>query len=235
MPGCEGEKMKLAALFSGGKDSTLSVYMAIKQGHEVAYLITMVPENPESYMFHYPNIKFTKLQADAIEIPLIFKKTKGEKEKELGDLENVLNSIKSDIDGVVAGAIASRYQYERVKKLCEDVKLKVLAPLWGIRPETMWNELLTNNFHVIIASVSAEGLGKEWLGKKIDWHTLEQLKILSKKFSFHLGFEGGEAETFVTNCPIFKKKIKIKESKIIWDSKSETGYFIIKKAALEDK
>lgn len=232
---CEGEKMKLAALFSGGKDSTLSIYKVIKQGYDVTYLISIAPENPESYMFHYPNINLTRFQAKAMGIPLIFRKTKGEKEKELKDLEMVIESIKGDIDGLVVGAIASRYQYKRVKKLCENMKLKILSPLWGIKPEIIWNELLKNGFEVVIASVSARGLGKEWLGRRINWNFLKQLKNLSKIFSFHLGFEGGEAETFVLDCPIFKKMIKIKNSEIIWNENDKTGYLLIKEVELMNK
>ncbi|KKL70694.1 hypothetical protein LCGC14_2102370, partial [marine sediment metagenome] len=39
----------------------------------------------------------------------------------------------------------------------------------------------------------------------------------SKKYGFNLSFEGGEAETFVTDCPLFSYPIKIVKSKKIWD------------------
>ncbi|RLJ07759.1 MAG: TIGR00289 family protein, partial [Candidatus Aenigmatarchaeota archaeon] len=58
--------MELAALFSGGKDSTFAVYEALKRGHKVKYLISIVSRNPESYMFHYPDIEYTRYQAEAM-------------------------------------------------------------------------------------------------------------------------------------------------------------------------
>jgi diphthamide synthase (EF-2-diphthine--ammonia ligase) len=43
------------------------------------------------------------------------------------------------------------------------------------------------------------------------------LKHLSKKFGFNLNFEGGEAETFVINCPFFSNPIKINKFEKNWD------------------
>jgi len=77
--------MKIAVLFSGGKDSVYALHFAMQQ-HEIACLISMISKNTESYTFHVPNIHLTKLQAEAMEIPLIQFETEGEKEKELEDM-----------------------------------------------------------------------------------------------------------------------------------------------------
>ena len=52
--------MRLGVLFSGGKDSTLALHLAAEK-EEVICLITVVSKNPESYMFHTPNIDVTAL------------------------------------------------------------------------------------------------------------------------------------------------------------------------------
>ena len=70
---------------------------------------------------------------------------------------------------------------------------------------------------LLITRVAALGLDKIWLGKTINKRNYEELDILSKKFKFNITFEGGEAETLVIDCPIYKKKIKIVRSKIQWD------------------
>src|SRR3989344_5058776 len=57
--------MKVAVLFSGGKDSTYALYRAIQQGRDVVVLICMKSKNMSSYMFHTPNIDLVKLQARA--------------------------------------------------------------------------------------------------------------------------------------------------------------------------
>ena len=71
--------MKLGVLYSGGKDSTLALLLA-KEHHEIACLITVVSENPESYMFQTPNVEWTHLHAEAIGVPLVKMPTKGEKQ-----------------------------------------------------------------------------------------------------------------------------------------------------------
>ncbi|MCX6699065.1 MAG: hypothetical protein NTV68_03925 [Methanomicrobiales archaeon] len=56
--------MGYAALTSGGKDSILSVQKAIDQGIQVTHLVTVRPENPDSFMFHSStalnNLKLTE-------------------------------------------------------------------------------------------------------------------------------------------------------------------------------
>lgn len=224
--------MKIAALFSGGKDSTLTIYRALKEGHDVKCLIAVGSENKYSYMFQHINLNVTKLQAESMEIPLITKDTKGVKEKELVDLEDVIASVK-DIDCVSAGALLSKYQYDRISNICKKLNLKTYTPLWQSDPEDEWEELLSSGFRVVVSRVAAMGLSKEWIGKEVTRKSLEELKRLSKKNRFHLGFEGGEAETIVIDCPLFKKKLEILNIEKTWDGYS--GSLIIKKAKLVDK
>ena len=72
--------MRLAVLFSGGKDSCFAYYKTIGT-EEVVCLITLISRNPESYMFHTPNIHLTKVQAEAIGLPLLAVETEGRKEE----------------------------------------------------------------------------------------------------------------------------------------------------------
>jgi uncharacterized protein (TIGR00290 family) len=99
--------MRLAALFSGGKDSTYAIRLAEQLGHDVSYLVSVQSENPDSYMFHTVNQQLTELQAEAMGKEYVVSYTKGRKEEELEDLEETLASL--DVDGVVTGAIASQY------------------------------------------------------------------------------------------------------------------------------
>jgi len=203
--------MKCGILFSGGKDSTYATYIVKKSKNEITSLITIISENSESYMFHTPSISKVEKQAEAMRIPLIIQKTKGEKEKELKDLEKVIQKAKTEfgIDAVVTGTVESAYQASRIQKICDKLDLDCFNPLWQKNPEEYWNELLKNKFEIIITGVSAEGLDEKWLGQKINRKILNKLKQIEKKYKIHLSFEGGEAETFVLDCPLFYKKLKI--------------------------
>jgi len=226
--------MKAAVLFSGGKDSTMAVYKAIEEDYDVEYLVSMLSDNPESYMFHVPNIHITDLSSEAMGIPLIKAKTHGVKEKELDDLKSVLNKLKDKgVEAIFAGALASEYQKSRIDQLCKDLGLMSNAPLWHIDPKEYMEEIIDSGFEVIIISVSAEGLDESWLGRRIDHELLEEIINLNSKYGMHMAFEGGEAETLVLDCPIFKKRIKIIESSNVWDR--DSGYLMITKAELENK
>lgn len=227
--------MKIAALISGGKDSMYATYQAFKN-HELVCLISIKSKNSESYMFHIPNIDLVKYQARAMQIPLIFAETQGIKEQELEDLEKAIKIAikKYQIQGLVSGAIESNYQKERIENICKKLNIKSITPLWHINKEQYWNDLLNNKFEIIISSVSSEGLDKSWLGEKINRNLIKKLKILSKKFNFHLAFEGGEAETLVTNCPLFKKRLEIEKAAIEMESEF-SGLYLIKKVKLINK
>ena len=120
--------MRVAVLVTGGKDSALALYRVLKQGHHVKHLVTMLPKREDSWMFHSLNIHLVDLFAEAAEIPLVKAETAGIKEKELKDLKNLLATL--DIDGVVSGAISSRYQKKRIDKICQALDLKSIAPFW---------------------------------------------------------------------------------------------------------
>ncbi len=208
--------MKLGVLYSGGKDSNYAAYLAKQAGHDIACIITIISENKESYMFQTASVSKTEKQAEAMRLPLVKTETKGEKEEELTDLKKAIKKAikKYKIEGIVTGALASVYQASRIQKICDELGIKCINPLWQKNPEEHWNEMLELGFKIIIVRASAEGLGKEWLGREIDYKNLEELKRLSKKFNFHLGFEGGEAETFVLWQPMFKKELKVTGKKV---------------------
>jgi asparagine synthase (glutamine-hydrolysing) len=226
--------MRVGALYSGGKDSTLALIKASKE-HKIECLISMISENPESYMFHVPNVSLTKYQAEAMEIPIIQKVTKGEREKELTDLKRVIEEAKEkfEIKGIVTGAIKSNYQYSRIKRICDELKLELISPLWQIDEEEELKEVLREGIKAIIVSVSAYPLTKDFLGKEIDETIVKKFIEFKEKFGFNPSGEGGEYETFVIDAPIFKKKISIEDFETIWEGNS--GYLKIKKIGLVDK
>jgi ABC transporter with metal-binding/Fe-S-binding domain ATP-binding protein len=226
---------KLALLFSGGKDSTFSLWYCLNQGWDVVTLVTVKPMNPFSWMFHCPCIEFTYLQAEALNLPLIVIKTKGKKEVELDDLKKGLSNLKKRcyISGVVSGAVASDYQKTRIDRICDRLNLKSFSPLWHKDPELLLRSMLDAGFEAVFTGVSAQGLNEKWLGRKLDEKAIEDLIKLNQKFGIHLSLEGGEAETFVIDCPLFKKRIEFEEVENVW--KHDSGYILVKKAKLIDK
>jgi len=228
--------MKVGVLFSGGKDSTFALAWAITQGWDVSCLLSMKSENPESYMFHFPNIDLVETQAECLDMPILIIKTKGKKEDELKDLHKLLKQAKQKfkITGIITGALASDYQEERINRICHGLNLKTYSPLWHKNQEQLLTEMIRGYFEIKIVAIAAYGLTKEFLGKTIDRQILEKLKKLNKKIGLHVAAEGGEYETFVTDCPLFKKKINIEQAETTMENEN-TGKYIIKKVKLEEK
>ena len=212
--------MKLASLFSGGKDSTYSIFLAKKQGHEIKCLLSVFPKSDESHLLHHPNLQWTYLQSQSMQIPqLTIKSELDETDNEINSLEKILIQAIDEyqIEGLVHGGIQSQFQKEKFENLCNKLNLKSIAPLWNRNPLEYMNELISSNFVFIITSVSSGGLDDFWLGKIITKNDIDTLHILSQKFGFNLNFEGGEAETFVVDCSLFSYPIKIIQGKKIWD------------------
>ena len=223
--------MRVAVLATGGKDSALALYKVLNEDHEVKYLVSMIPLREDSWMFHYPNIRLVDLFAEAAEIQLVKAETLAVKEREIEDLKRLIEGL--DVDAIVSGAIASTYQKSRIEKICEQLKLKCIAPLWHENPLNILKEILDLKFEVIITGVYAYGFSEEWLGRKIDEASIKALIELNKQYGVSLVGEGGEYETLVLDAPFFKKRIKIVEAEKIW--KNQSGYFLITKAKLENK
>jgi ABC transporter with metal-binding/Fe-S-binding domain ATP-binding protein len=229
--------MRLAALFSGGKDSTFAIYCARQEGHAIECLLTMHPAADDSALFHYPNSRITKYLAEAMGIPLLESAMAGasSRDAETEVLAAALTRAKSlyGIEGVVNGGIASVFQKQAFEEACKKNGLAPLSPLWGAEPERYMVGLLSSGFAIMIVSVSAMGLEKEWLGRVINSESLARLVQLSKKYGFNLTFEGGEAETLVLDCPLYSKRLSVRRATAKWDG--QRGMFEILEAELIDK
>ncbi len=229
-------KMKLGTLLSTGKDSIYAMYLMAKRGYPIECLIVIDSENKDSYMYHAPVMKLAKLQAQALGKKMIVVKTKGEKEKELKDLEKALKEAKKKfgIEGVTTGALYSEYQGDRIGNLCKKLGLECFSPLWHFDQKEYLEVLLKDEFEVMITKIACYGLGEQHLGKIIDSKLLSELKELEDKYGVNVAGEGGEYESLVLDMPLFKKKIFIEESNKLMENEF-TGTLRIKKAKLVSK
>ncbi len=225
----------LAALFSGGKDSAFAIYVAKKAGNRIGCLVSVISENPSSYLFHTPNIGITGKLAESMELPLIQVPSKGAKETEIEELKNGLREAKErfSVTGVLTGAVSSVYQASRIQKACFELGLECYNPLWMRDEGAHLKELLANDFHIIFTSVSAFPLGKEWLGRKLNALTTRELLELSKSHGINPSGEGGEYETLVIDCPLYKKHLYIHRSERVF--KDDSGILEIKDCELIPK
>ena len=220
----------IAALYSGGKDSTLAIHRMWEQGKKAELLITLVPENEFSYMLQRVNVEWTKLQAEAMGARHVFFHTKGEKEKELPDMESSLEQ--NGVTELITGAVASRYQADRINDICKRLGIVHHAPLWGADPLEELREI-SAKFNAIVTQVAAEGFDESMLGERIDGKMIEKLQGLYRKYKINMSFEGGEAESFVLDAPLFRKQIRIEKAHK--ERRGSVGMYVIDGAVLQEK
>ena len=203
--------MSWAALTSGGKDSILSIQKALDNGFDVRYLVTARPENRDSYMFHSANLDAVPHIAKVAGMEYVEIGTHGRKEEELVDLESGLEDL--DIDGIVAGAIASAYQADRVKAITDKLEIGLFTPLWHMDTATLLGEV-AERMDAIIVVTAAEGLDASFLGAHIDTDLIDRLRKVARTYRINLAGEGGEYESLTLDAPFFTRPITYKTSEI---------------------
>jgi diphthine-ammonia ligase len=195
------------ALVSGGKDSVYSAYLAECQGIPVDELLTLRPADPHSWMFHTPNLDVVPVQAAAWGKTHRFAEVPGE--GEAAEADGLTRALAAGSGWVVAGAIASAYQWSRLQKICEGLGRPVYTPLWGKDGRRVVEEEISAGLDIRLAHLAAEPLTPELIGERLDGRMLEELARRAREQRlFHLAGEGGEYETVVVGAPFWTGRVE---------------------------
>jgi diphthine-ammonia ligase len=202
--------MTVTALVSGGKDSVYSAWLAETQGRTVDELVVLRPEDPESLMFHTPNLELVALQAEAW--GKSYRSVDVDGRDESSELSALERSI-SNADGwVVAGAISSSYQWARILAVAGRVGRPVYTPLWRKDPARVVREEIAAGLDIRLVHLAAESLGPELLGRRLDSVLLAELERRSAAIrGTNVAGEGGEYESLVVDAPFFRSRIEFDE------------------------
>jgi len=212
--------MRLASLYSGGKDSTFSLYLMEQSGHDIPYLVNIVPEDAASWIFHTPNLSVVPLMAESMGKELVTAKSSGTEEGDMEGLRNALDGL--DVEGVVSGAIWSDYQWDRMNIVCGDLGLKLMAPLWRKDQDMLMDQFIDSGIRSMIVGCYAEGLGEEWLGRIIDRQAVEELKAIRTRTGISIMGEGGEYESLTIDSPMHSRPLEIVSSEKDWSRQGGT-------------
>jgi ABC transporter with metal-binding/Fe-S-binding domain ATP-binding protein len=206
--------VRASVLLSGGKDSVYAAYLAQQYGWDVGEAIVIVPPSADSFMFHHPNAALAVEIAAAMGMEATAVESSGDPEGELAYLRDAISSSKAT--GIVTGAIASDYQWSRMNRVCADVGKRCFSPLWRKDQARVLREEVDSGFDIRIVAVQAEGLGREWLGAKLDAATASKLADVARGHRLNVAGEGGEYETIVLDGPNFKHCLAIDNSSESW-------------------
>ena len=221
--------MDIAIMYSGGKDSTLAIEYALNKGYNIKYLLSVKPNRTDCYLFHFATVEHTKELAKILGLKhILINCDVADPVKEAELVKNVV--LKEDkVDALILGGIGLQLtQLGSLQRALMPYNIEVYAAHAGSDHETLFREMLDKGYEILISQVASDGLIK-WLGKTITKENFEDLKKDSIKYGFHLGFEGGMADSFVLSCPMYNdKKLVIDESeKVIEDA--YCGHVIVKK------
>jgi len=203
--------MKVVASWSGGKESCFACYKAMLDGFEVSHLLNFVSKE-EKCMSHGLDAQLMVAQSKAIGIPILQREITWDTYED-GFKAAVMDLKQMGIKGAVFGDIDVQDHKEWVNRVCSEVGIIPMEPLWGLSPEQILTDFINEGFEAIVVNVKADLFDEEWLGRKVDEKFLEDLSELQKNHNFHICGEFGEYHTLVTDGPIFKKRIKILDSK----------------------
>ena len=231
-----------AALFSGGKDSSWALHRSQQTGKEVVRTVTARPRG-DSYLFHTPATDITSLLSRAAgiehhafpvdEVDEDTTDSESAGDAELAALETALLSIDEEVtgglDGVITGAVESRYQRDRIQQVCERYGYDCVSPLWQCDPRETLESMVSKGLDIRIVAVAADGLDESWLGRSIDTQALDDLFALVDSKRLHPMGEGGEYETIVVDGPHLTQTLQF-DATTQWDG--VRGHLIIENAWL---
>lgn len=207
--------MKAFVSWSGGKETSLACYRAMQKNFGIRYLLNMVSEDGEYSRSHGIGADLLRAQAEAIGSPIVQRKTTWNTYEEEFK-KAALDLKKEGIEAGVFGDIDVQEHRDWVERVCNEVGINALLPLWKGERVELLKEFIQTGFKAIIVATNSDFLGKEWLGREINGEFIEGLKAIG---DVDLCGERGEYHTFVYDGPIFKKSVE----------------FIIGKKVLKDK
>jgi len=205
-----GVVMRVIASWSGGKESSLACFKAINKGFKVSYLLNMITENAKRSMTHGINSSLIYAQSQAMGIPIVQRRTMWNTYEE--NFKEALSELKNDgVEGGVFGDIDLQMHRDWVERVCSELNIRPILPLWGLKREQILNDFIDRGFEAIVVSARADLFSDRWIGHRVDNKLVKYLHDCK----IDLCGESGEYHTFVTYGPIFKKRIKILDSKSV--------------------
>jgi diphthine-ammonia ligase len=225
--------LSAAVSFSGGKDSVLALYYALKQGYNVKFLANFVSQKYKRSSFHGIKEELIDMQAECLGVKLLqyhvgLKNSSYEKKfcMMLKKLKNL------GMEYFICGDIYLEEHPNWIKKQCDKFGLNLYEPLWKKPTLDIVKEFINLGFRAKVVSVDAKVLPKELVGKDLDENFVKEIQ----GYKCCICGENGEYHTFVYDGPIFKRRIQILKTEIVFKKTFWEAWFLdIKEVKVEKK
>lgn len=205
--------------WSGGKDSCLALYHAIRSGGTPRALLTMLSEDGITSRSHALPKPLIEKQASSLGVPAVFRAATWERYE--AEFIAALHEFKRmGIEIGVFGDIDIEGHREWVHRVCGIAGIVPVHPLWKRNRRELLDEFMALGFKAKILVVNEHKLDKDFLGRAIDAQTIAALEQAGIDPSGELG----EYHTVVTDGPIFRQKVDIK----VAGQERHEGYWFLK-------
>ncbi|MCX5814918.1 MAG: diphthine--ammonia ligase [Proteobacteria bacterium] len=201
--------------WSGGKESAMALYEAQKQSINVEYLLNMAQEDGNHSRTHGLSSELLRAQSKALNIPLLQQRASWETYE--NEFKKAVSALKNKgITTGVFGDIDMAEHREWVERVCSNIPVEPVLPLWLKGRAELINAFIDAGFKAIVVATDARFLGEEWLGRSIDNAFIDDIKSLK---TVDLCGEKGEYHTFVYDGPIFENPVRFTPlEKVLTDS-----------------
>ncbi len=209
---------KFVASYSGGKDSMLSIYRAIKKGLKpLCFIITYNTDRNRSWFHGIPENVLDSI-SKSIGVPIHLIKTSGDEYE--ANFEKGLKKAKElGAEVCVFGDIDLEGHLTWCTKRCENVGIEACFPLWQEDRKKLVYEFLDSGFKTAFTVINNEKMNNKYLGLTMTKEICEEIE----KEGVDVCGENGEYHTFVFDGPIFNEKVEFK----FGDKIEESQYSIL--------
>jgi uncharacterized protein (TIGR00290 family) len=215
---------KAISSWSGGKDSSFACYLAQRQGYDVTHLVNFISKEFRRVSFHGTRAHLISRQARAIGLSLAQYAVPPDMALYERTFKKAATAQKRQgAEAMVFGDIYLDEHRDWVERVCGELGLVPVLPLWGREPEALLKEFIDSGFEAVMISAKADIFGQEWLGRTIDHSFLVDFKQLVKGKDVDVCGEKGEYHTVVVDGPLFKQRLEItRGAKVLRD-----GYWFL--------
>jgi len=201
--------MKVAILFSGGKDSHYALQYALEKGWDVEYLLSIKPTRTDCYLFHYATVEHTKEIAQILGIKHILETCSvADPKLEAEIVKKVVE--KNPVDAVILGGTGLQVtQIKSIQNALLPIGIETFASHTGLDHGSIFLDMIEKGYKIMVTQIAAEGLNEKWLGRIINENNINELFALSGKYGFHNGGDGGHFDTLVLDSPLMDQSLEI--------------------------
>lgn len=204
--------------WSSGKDCMYALHRFLRSGGSAqVVLMNMTDVNSDLSRSHGIRTTLVARQAEHMGLPILQCPTLRGRYEE--DFKAGVRTLR-DSYGVEAGVFGDIYLREHrvwVERVCGDLGVIPIFPLWGQSTEELMRGFVEDGFRSVVVALRKECLSVEYLGRTIDEDFILQLSNMS---GVDVCGENGEYHSYVYDGPIFESPVPIRHGAVTEDARN---------------